>query len=169
MEEMEKNKNRALARIVPYAVLTAVLVLTAACPKAPVRGSYDFDPPPRDWTPLKGEDGTLLFRHDSREMGITVYTLCGRYLDAPLEPLARNLFIGFKDKKVVERGETEVSGKQAFFIVMECTLEGAPLIVKAYTFKAENCIYDVVYFASPSRYESGIETFETFVRGFEAG
>ncbi|GEM_PF-2692616 len=155
-------------RIIAGAIFVIfIAMVVSACPKSsPAR--FDFTPPPAEWTPLRGEDGTLLFRKDSPPMGITVYTTCDRYLSAPPSALARNLFIGFKNRRIIERGAAGISGMEAHYIIMECTLEGTPLKVKAYTFKTNRCIYDIVYFALPEQFDTGLAAFEEFAREFRA-
>jgi len=151
---------------VPMVLLLMVIVLVGCPKRSPAR--YDFAPPPVEWAPMKAKDGTLLFRRQSPEMGIMVFPTCDRYLSAPLAPLSRDLFLGFRNKRVIKRGAAKVGGKEAHFVIMECTLEGTPVKVKAYTLKARRCIYDVAYFATPEKFNVGLETFEKFVQNFTA-
>ena len=149
-------------------VLIFMGAIIAACPKpAPERARYDYEPPSREWTPLRGEDGTLLFRRTSPPMGIMVHTMCDRYRNAPLAPLSNNLFIGFENRKLIDRGDTKVAGRDARYIIMECTTKSAPVKVKAYTFRKGPCIYDIAYFSEPDHFNDQLDTFEEFVASFE--
>lgn len=156
-----------LLAISPLMVFSAFAFISCAAKETVRTGNYDFDPPPSEWVPLKGEDGTLLFKRSSPEMGITVYTTCDRYQSAPLPPLAREMFIGFENRKILDKGEAKVAGGDAYYIIMDCTLDGVPVKVKVYVFKAKNCIYDLAYFAPPSNFDSGLGTFEKFVSEFK--
>lgn len=160
-------KNSMPATVIITAVLAFVLLAGAGCPKR-TGPDYLFDPPPSIWVPKRGEDGSLLFQRKTGEMGIMVNTLCDRYREAPLKPLARDLFIGFEDKEVIEDGETKVSGLDAHYMIMTAKLDGAPLKMKSYTFRKGDCIYDLVYFSPPAGYDAGLEDFEAFVESFKA-
>ena len=124
--------------------------------------------PPSEWVPERSVEGALVFRHEDPPMGIMVNTECDRYQTVPLTPLSRTLFIGFENRKEISRGTDKVDGHDAAVVVMQCTLEGTPLKVKAYTFKANECIYDIAYFATPDHFDDGLSTFEEYVRGFKA-
>ncbi len=145
----------------------AVLTLVTCNPLPPI--DYEFTPPPVEWVPERDrKHGSLLFKRDDPPMGIMVGTECERYQNVPLDPLSRNLFIGFKDRKELHRGEAMVDGHDAVEVVMECSLDDVPLKVKSYTLKAGGCIYDLVYFSTPEEYDTGLGVFEDFVGAFEA-
>ncbi len=164
------GKGRTILSVPPtviVAVLAFALLASAGCPKR-TGPDYDFDPPPSVWAPKRGSDGQLLFQREAGEMGIMVNTLCDRYHQAPLKPVARDLFIGFEDKEVIKDGETQVSGLDAHYMIMTAKFDGAPLKMKSYTFRKGECIYDLVYFSPPAGYEAGLGDFETFVESFKA-
>ena len=149
-------------------VFVLIMMFITACPKTVRQARYDFEPPDREWTPYRAQNGALLFRQEETQRGIMVYTTCDRYQTAPLEPLSRDLFIGFQNKRIVEQGSAQVAGREAHYIIMECSLEGTPVRVKAYTFHAKECVYDIAYFSPPENFDSGLETFESFVKNFKA-
>lgn len=161
---MDREKIFSFGKLV--AVLIAFVLMEAGCPSAS-RMNYEFSPPPSEWIPERSSDGALIFRKENPPMGIMVNTECERYQNVPLEPLSRTLYIGFENRKEVERGTAVVDGNEAVTVVMECTLDGVPLKIKSYTFKAGGCIYDIVYFASPEDFASGLGYFEDFVRSFK--
>jgi len=169
---VEFNKNKVCGKRELYAkwalfVIAAMFIV--ACPKETVRQApYDFEPPTREWTPYRAQNGALLFRQEETQRGIMVYTTCDRYQTAPLEPLSRGLFIGFENRRIVEQGSAQVAGREAHYIIMECSLEGTSVKVKAYTFHAKECVYDIAYFSPPGNFDSGLETFESFVKNFKA-
>lgn len=154
-------------RLSGFGVIFIVLVsVTAGCPSAP-RMNYEFSPPPSEWIPERSSEGTLIFRRENPPMGIMVNTECERYQSVPLEPLSRTLYIGFENRKEIERGTAVIDGNTAVTVVMECTLDGMSLKIKSYTFKSGGCIYDIVYFAAPQDFTSGLGYFEEFVKSFK--
>jgi len=164
----EVRRRRMIAAPTVMAALVFVFLAAAGCPGKMGR-DYAYDPPPSVWVPKRGSDGQLLFQRETGEMGIMVNTLCDRYREAPLKPLARDLFIEFDDKEVVEDGETVVSGLDAHYMIMTAKLDGTPLKMKSYTFRKGECIYDLVYFSPPAGYEAGLGDFEAFVESFKVG
>jgi hypothetical protein len=40
------------------------------------------------------------------------------------------------------------------------------MIIDAYVLSKDGCVYDFVYFGSPSGFDGGAPVFEAFVRGF---
>lgn len=149
--------------------LLVILVLASvggACPSTS-RMNYEFSPPPSEWIPERSSNGALILRKENPPMGIMVNTECERYQNVPLEPLSRTLYIGFENRKEVERGTAVVDGNEAVMVVMECTLDGMPLKIKSYTFKAGECIYDLVYFAGTEDFDLGLGYFEEFVKSFK--
>ena len=152
--------------------LIATGLWTPGCHMHPRKRTINFEtanPPPSNWTPSRSSRGALLFRRKDLPMGIMVSTECERYQSVPLTPLSRTLFIGFENRKELSRGSAKVDGHEAVEVTMECSLEGVPLKVETYTFKAEGCIYDIAYFASPEHFDEGLKDFEEFVRVFKIG
>jgi len=148
-----------------------ILAATAACAgrshKSPHYSYSSESLPPPDWTPEKSKEVALLFRHQDPPMGIMVNTECDRYQDAPLTSLSRSLFISFENRREISRSAGKVDGHDAEVVVMQCSLDGAPLKVKAYTFKTDQCVYDIAYMAAPDHFDEGLAIFEEYVRGFK--
>ena len=164
MNDRWKKPHKSAVLIMCF-VVGAIII--SACPVPPPM-RYDFTPPPIEWVPERSEDGALLFRREDAAMGIMVNTECDRYQNVPLNPLSRTLFIVFENRKEIGRGEAQVDGHEAIWVIMECTLDDVPLKIKAYVFKAGGCIYDIVYFSFPEDYDEGLPYFENFVLNFRA-
>lgn len=154
-----------------YATLVALALaaITLGCPAKRPSAKYEFTPPPTEWTPMRSEQGTMVFKRKDPPMGIMVNSECDRYQNVPLTPLSRSLFIGFTDRKEISRGPATVDGHEAVEVTMDCKLEDAAVRIKAYTFKAEGCIYDIAYFAQPDDFETGLGHFNEFVKTFHVG
>jgi hypothetical protein len=50
--------------------------------------------------------------------------------------------------------------------VLDAKLDGVRMSYDIYVLKKDQCVYDFVYVAEPSRFEQGAPAFEQFVSGF---
>lgn len=125
--------------------------------------------PGPQWEAVGDGRADLELRHRAGDAGMLANVECGgRHVTADLAALTRRLFVGLRDRQVLENGRAEVAGIPAAHIVMEARLagDGPPVRVEAYVIKAEACVYDLVYVAPPDAFAARRSDFERFVASF---
>jgi hypothetical protein len=82
--------------------------------------------------------------------------------------LARRLFVGLRDRQVIENGTATLDGAPAVHLVMEAEVSGREgrMRVEAYVLKDARCVYDVVYAASPETFTAQRPAFQRFLESF---
>ena len=121
------------------------------------------------WVVDDASAADLALRHRAGPAAMLVNAECGRAPGArTADVLARHLFIGVRDRLVVERGAATVAGRPAAHAVVDgrADADGAPARIEAYVVKGERCVYDLVYAAPPAAFGTWRGDFRRLVESF---
>ncbi len=119
------------------------------------------------WRRIELDDVLLAFHDEARQGLIALFQSCEDEGRLPLRILARRLFFGLKEKQVLEQNLVSLDGSEAIHTLLQAELGGDEVKVSSYVVKKADCVYDLVYLAPPSSFDSGLPDFEQFVRGWE--
>ena len=86
--------------------------------------------------------------------------------DIPLSALTNHLFMQFTDKQLETQEVVPFDEREAMHTRMVASLDGVPLRYDAWVLKKDGCVYDMLYFAEPARFEAGYGAFSSMVRQF---
>jgi hypothetical protein len=131
------------------------------------RESFRVGPVPSSWERVDLDGATLAYRDRSSGGSVAVHAQCGRDADdVPLSALTNHLLIGFTERDVKQEQTLPFDGREARHTVVYAKLDGVPMALDAWVLKKDGCVYDLVFVASPDRYELGAQGFDAFARGF---
>ena len=116
---------------------------------------------------VKGTD--LVLTYEERGASILSSTLCGRYAQAGLDILSRNLFIGLGQRRVLEEESVELPAGRAERLQVEARAPEGDLRAEAYTLKRNPCIYDFVYLSVPDHFEENLPVFRRMIESLRLG
>jgi hypothetical protein len=107
----------------------------------------------------------------SRDRGATILagSYCDRYADTKLDALARNLFLGVDQRRVLSAKRVALPAGEAERIDLQATIDGVPFRAEAYTLRQKPCILDFVYLAIPERFEEDLQTFRAMMETLRLG
>ena len=159
------------------AVAAAALVLSACASTGPRVENGIFRAPARfrvavpgpEWDVVTANAAELALRHHGSQAGIFANAECG---DEParreVSVLARRLFLGLRDRHVVENGTATLDGAPAVHSVIDAQVsgQGERVRVEAYVMKDARCVYDVVYAAPAAAFDARRADFQRFVESF---
>ncbi len=121
---------------------------------------------PNGWKKPKIRLKQLVYENDLLGATLVVDALCGpKFDESPLPRLARDLFDRLQDVQLEKEKFLTLQGRQALELEGRGSLDGVPFGMKVVVMKRDFCLYDFVYFASPSHYREGKKTFEDFIHG----
>jgi hypothetical protein len=161
-----------------------VLVALALCSLAAVQGcSSRFDGQtyrgdgfafrvaevPSSWQRVENSERALAW--EDRSLGATILAngRCDRDgEDVPLRSLTQHLFIQFSEREVHSEEVLPFDGREALRTDLTAKLDGVELRFLVWVLKKDRCVYDLLYFAPPQRFEQGVAGFDTWARGFSA-
>ena len=162
--------------IVGLSLATAVL---AACGGGKTRGSFDgnvyrngpiafkLPDPPAGWRRVEVDDASLAFRDDEHAASVLLNARCLSADDrTPLVALTNHLLIGATEREYISQETEPFDGREALHTKLKAKWDGVPMLIDVYVLSKDGCVYDFVYFGSPSGFERGAPAFESFVRGF---
>jgi len=162
-------------RLAPFASCIVAVMLLAGCTPPrydPLTGvvkkegvSYRAAAPGPGWR-LVQATGDSAFFNDATLAAIAANASCTEKGDPPLRVLLNHLLFGFTDKKIVAEETVTLDGREALKASFAARLDGVPRRFLVYVLKKDGCVFDLQYHAPEAAYESGIPTFETFVKGF---
>ncbi len=86
--------------------------------------------------------------------------------DVPLVALTRHLFLQFTERKTIQQEVLPFDNREAMHTMMDAKLDGVPMRYDAWVLKKDGCIYDLLYFNAPGRFEAGLADFRRVLGGF---
>jgi hypothetical protein len=151
----------------------------AACGGGNARGSFDgnvyrngavaFQLPdaPSTWKRIAVDDASIAFRDDDHGASVLLNARCLSADDrTPLVALTNHLLIGATEREFLSQSTEPFDGREALHTKLKAKWDGVPMMINVFVLSKDGCVYDFVYLAPPSGYESGAPAFESFVRGF---
>lgn len=124
---------------------------------------------PSSWQPVKNSGRALAW--EDRALGATIlaHGRCDRDgEDVPLRSLTQHLFIQFSERELHSEQVLPFDGREALRTDLTAKLDGVPLRFAVWVLKKDRCVYDLLYFAPPERFEQGVAGFDAWARGFSA-
>lgn len=118
------------------------------------------------WRRVEAEGVDLAFRAEPGGQVAALIVSCEGQQDLPLRLLARRLFFGIGAKRVLSQEPVSLNGTEAIRTVMEGRLKEADVTVNSYVAKHGDCVYDLVYVATPASFQDRLPDFERFVKGW---
>ena len=125
--------------------------------------------PGPEWEVATASGAELELRHRGTRAGILANVECGDTVSRHgLPVLARRLFVGLRDREVLENGAATVGGLPAFRAIMNAQVAGEDewMRVEAYVAKDGRCVYDLVYVAPAAGFADRRPDFQRFVDSF---
>jgi hypothetical protein len=119
-----------------------------------------------EWRRVDSKAGVSFF-NAPLDAAIMVNVDCKNERDAPLTVLTNSLLIGFTERHFFREELVTLAGREARHSDLEAKLDGVPIRLDMYVMKKDGCVYDLVYFAPPAKFERGRPAFDRFVAGFE--
>lgn len=131
--------------------------------------TFRVPPAPASWERLQVSDAALAFEDRTSGATIGVNGRCDRDgEDVPLKALTQHLFIQFTDRDVHTQEVVPFDGREAMRSDVTAKLDGVPRRLAVWVLKKDKCVYDLMYLGPPERFESGVETFDAWAKGFSA-
>ena len=158
--------------------MTASIAFAVGCGHDPWDGrvyhgkqvTFRTGPVPGQWERISMDGPLLAFTDKSSDGTVDVYARCGQDADdVPLVALTKHLLIGFTERDFKEEKVVPMDGREALHTVVHAKLDGVLVALSIYVMKKDGCVYDLVYVASPARYDKGVSAFDSFVGGFGTG
>jgi hypothetical protein len=155
--------------------LTAVVLVSGCAAKRIENGVYHSSKgyrvaiPNGEWTLVDEGPADLMLRHRASAAGMAVNAACdGATARRPPGALARQLQIGLRDRRTIERATIDVAGRPAARTVVEGRLdeEAASARIESLSLRDGRCLYDFLYVAPPATFEATRADFASFVDSF---
>ncbi len=122
---------------------------------------------PAPWKRVTAPDTALAFRDADAGASVLVNARCGQDEDdVPLSALTQHLFLSFTHQDVDKQEVVPFDGREAMHTTLRADLDGVPLSYEVWVLKKDGCVYDLIYFAPPGRFERGRAAFAQLVHGF---
>ena len=163
-----------VAALVGAAALVGVGAAAVGCGGAQFDGTvyrgegvaFRIPSPPGHWERVD-HSHALAFRDERTSAMILFNARCGLDGDdIPLSALTNHLFMQFTDKQLETQEVVPFDEREAMHTRMVASLDGVPLRYDAWVLKKDGCVYDMLYFAEPARFEAGYGAFSSMVRQF---
>jgi hypothetical protein len=130
---------------------------------------YSIAIPGEPWKRVSMKGADLVLAYEERGASILASTLCGRYAEAGLDILSRDLFIDVGRRKIIDQETVELPAGKAARMEIEARLEETSIRAEAYTLKRDPCIYDFVYMSIPDHFEENLPAFRAMMQSLRFG
>jgi len=124
---------------------------------------------PREWSELHVTETALAW--EDRRSGATIAAngRCDRDgEDVPLQSLTQHLFFQFTERDIHSQDVVAFDGREAMRTDVTAKLDGVPRRLVTWVMKKDKCVFDLFYLARPDRFDEGVGTFDTWVKGLSA-
>lgn len=118
------------------------------------------------WRQLQVDGTEVTFQAEPGGQIAALFVSCDEEQPITLRTLARRLFFGIRPKRVVAQNAISLHGTEAVHTVLTGRLQEADVMVSSYVAAAGECVYDLVYVASPDTFQDRLPEFERFVQGW---
>jgi hypothetical protein len=155
--------------------LAAVVLVSGCAVKRIENGVYHSSKgyrvaiPNGEWTLVDEGPADLVLRHRASAAGMAVNAACdGAAARRPAGALDRQLQIGLRDRRTIERATIDVAGRPASRMVVEGRLEedATRARIESLSLSDGRCLYDFLYVAPPATFEATRADFGRFVDSF---
>lgn len=119
------------------------------------------------WQRIELPEVVLAFQDEAGKATIALFLSCEGEGKVPLKVLARRLFFGLKDRRILEQRTLSLNRAEAIQTILQGRVGEEEVKVSSYVVKGPGCLYDLVYFAKPEAFDEGLDDFERFARGLE--
>ena len=133
------------------------------------RSGYRVTVPGPAWDIAPESRADLELRHRTAPAGMLAYAVCDPAIARRAwDVLALQLLVEMRERTTVTADEEPVNGRTASHRVLEGRMrEGNERVrIESYTLKAERCVYDLLYVASPEVFDTWRGDFQRFVASF---
>jgi hypothetical protein len=133
-----------------------------------LEGRFHTGQPGEGWASVK-PGGADMAWHNA-ELAATIYAdsnCAERFEDGPLVDLATHLTFGFAEGEPLRQETLELAGRPALRRVVAGLLDGMPVQMGLVITRKHECLYDILYIAPTSAFDSGWAAFESVTSGFE--
>ena len=118
------------------------------------------------WRQLQVEGTELAFQAEPGGQMAALFISCNEEHPLTLRLLARRLFFGIGPKRVVTQNTVSLNGTQAVHTVLTGRLQETDVTVSSYVTTDGECVYDLVYVASPETFQDRLPEFERLAGGW---
>lgn len=152
------------------------LALTSGCATAFDGHTYQGDgysfqvaTTPPAWRPIEATGAALAYRDPASGAQMLVNARCDRDgEDVPLRSLTQHLFIRFTEREIHSEEVRPFDGREALRTDITAKLDGVPQRFLVWVLKKDKCVYDLLYFSHPDRFDPGAAQFEQWAQSFTA-
>lgn len=132
-----------------------------------VGGQFLVTPLSKNWVKKSVERRAMLFQNRSDGATITVSSWCKRaFDDGSPKSLSEELYYGLEKLRVVDQAEVPLGGRTGYMMEASGELDSAPVHLKSYVVKMNECVFDFLYVTSPER-KASVGDFDRMVSGFK--
>jgi hypothetical protein len=132
-------------------------------------GRYELGKPGRGWSRVAPGGADRAWFHTDLGASIYVDSNCkARFEDKPLNALITHLTFGMTEGQPEREEQLVIDGRAALFRIYKGNIDGVNLKIAAVVIKKNRCVYDGLYIASPSDFETGLGGFMAVISGLES-
>jgi hypothetical protein len=163
-------------RVVAVGVLSAAVLLAAGCGGRRIEQGVFHAPqgyrvriPGPEWTVVDDSRADLQLRTRDGLAGMLVHATCeAGVARRPADVLQRQLLLGLRERRLVERNAVTVAGRRGIRTMVESVGadDGARVRVETVTVTDGRCVYDLMYVSPVDVFTRRRADFDEFVASF---
>lgn len=133
-----------------------------------LEGRYQVGEPGDTWSRVRSGGADKAWFHEGLSATIYADSNCAtRFDDRPLDKLAQSVVYGIATSPSALRSESRtIDGRDSHLRVVDGRVDGVVVRVGVAVLKKHECVYDLLYLAPPTTFDSGWDAFEQVLAGF---
>jgi hypothetical protein len=121
---------------------------------------------PFGWDALRKGDAVAAFQNRFHDQVIMVNQVYAPNRKANLTALRNHLLFDITDREITEHKKIEIDDREALWTVIDGRLDGARVKLAVAVVRIDAWVYDLVYIATPDRYDVCLPDFQAFIKAF---
>ncbi|MCK6502885.1 hypothetical protein L6R53_05730 [Myxococcota bacterium] len=154
----------------PLLAALALLALPACAGGRHARrleGRFELGQPGDTWTRVKPGGADQAWYHGGLSASIYADSNCAtRFDDRPLDKLAQAAVYGVATSAPLRTEDRTIDGRDGHLRVVDGRIDGVTVRIGVAVLKKDECVYDLVYMAPPTTFDTGWDAFEQVIGGF---
>lgn len=158
---------RTLALLLPVLALATLPACASSRQARRLEGRFELGDPGANWARVKPGGADQAWFHGGLMASIYADSNCAtRFDDRPLDKLAQAAVYGVATSQALRQEDRTIDGRDGHLRVVDGRIDGVVVRIGVAVLKKDDCVYDLVYMAPPTTFDSGWDAFEQVIGGF---
>lgn len=130
--------------------------------------NINFKVPEKPFVPMDSKSADKAWINEKTGNTISYQSECGAPVDPPLQQIETDTLNFLENLKINSSSSKTFNGRESLETLAQGHVDGILVKLRVITFKKNNCSYSLVYGGVSEKFNSDLNSFDQFLKGFKA-